>query len=101
MYEFSSEANLIMQGLLAVIVIGVFYNLWSKTKVFGGIIGVAVRFMGAGMLFVTIGIIERVLVNFQIIINTPNLAMAQDILSLIGLICLGIGFSKLASASNA
>ena len=101
MYEFSSETNLIIQGCIAVIIIGVFYNLWSSTKVYGGIIGKAIRLLGFGMLFITIGVIERVLINFHVIISTPDLALAQDILNLIGLVLLGLGFSKLASATKA
>lgn len=100
MFEFSSQANLIIQGCIVVIILGVFYNLWSSTKVYGGIIGKAIRLLGLGMLFVTIGVIERVLINFHIIASTPNLALAQDVLNLFGLILLGLGFSKLASATK-
>ncbi len=101
MYEFSSETNLIIQGCLAVILIGVFYNLWSSTKIYGGIIGTAIRFLGIGMLFVTVGVLERIIINFNVLQSTPALALIQDILTLIGLIFLGMGFSKLASANKA
>lgn len=101
MFEFNSQANLIIQGCIAVIIIGVFYNLWMSTKIYGGIIGQAIRLLGFGMLFITIGVIERVLLNFSIIQNNANLAMAQDILNLIGLVLLALGFSKLASATKA
>ncbi|MEO8065792.1 MAG: hypothetical protein ABI643_02975 [Candidatus Doudnabacteria bacterium] len=101
MYDFNSQSGLIIQGFIAVIVIGVFYNLWVSTKVYGGIIGVAIRLLGFGVLFVTISVIERVLINFSIIQSTTNLALIQDIFNVIGLIFLGLGFSKLSSAARA
>lgn len=100
MYEFSSQANFIIQGLIAAIIVGVFYNLWSTAKIYGGLIGWAIRFLGLGMLFITVAVIERVLINFQILTITPNLALLQDILNLIGLLFLGVGFSKLGSATK-
>ena len=101
MFEFISQANFIIQGCIAAIIIGVFYNLWVTTKSYGGLIGRAIRLIGFGMLFFTIGVIERVLINFSIIQTTTNLALGQDFLNLIGLIFLGIGFSKLASSAKA
>lgn len=101
MYEVSSQAGFIIQGLMAVIIVGVFYNLWVSTRMYGGIIGQAIRLLGVGMLFVTISAIERVLVNFTVIQPSINLAIAQDIFNLIGLVFLGLGFSKLASATKA
>ncbi len=100
MYQFSSEANLIIQGLIAVIILGVFYNLWVSTKVYGGIIGRAIRLLGVGMIFVAIAVIERVLINFSILETSSNISIAQDIMNLIGLIFLGLGFSKLASGTK-
>lgn len=100
MFEFISQANFGIQSLIVAIIIGVFYNLWSNTKVYGGIIGTAVRFLGIGMLFMTVAIIERTMTNFHIIVNNPNVAMAQDIFSLIGLVFLALGFSKLIQATN-
>ena len=100
MYDYTSQAGLLIQGFLVAILIGVFYNLWVSTKVYGGIIGLAVRLFGIGMLFITLSLIERVLINFGIIQSTPDLAMVQDIMSLIGLVFLGLGFSKLASGAK-
>ncbi|OGE88047.1 MAG: hypothetical protein A3J07_01800 [Candidatus Doudnabacteria bacterium RIFCSPLOWO2_02_FULL_49_13] len=101
MYDFSSQANLFIQAFIAIIIIGVFYNLWVTTRVYGGIIGRAVRFLGLGMLFVAVAVLERVLINFSIIANSPSLSLAQDSLSLLGLIMLGVGFSQLAAATKA
>lgn len=100
MYDFSPQANLIIQGCVAAIVIGVFYNLWVTTKAYGGLIGKAVRYMGIGMLFITIEVIERIMVNFSILQNSANMSMVQDIMSLLALVFLGIGFSKLASITK-
>ena len=101
MYDFIPQGNLIIQGCIAAIIIGIFYSLWSSTKAYGGVIGQAVRFLGVGMLFITIAVIERILVNLNIVVITPDLALAQDILNLIGLVFLGFGFSKLGSVSKA
>ncbi|HTL39504.1 MAG TPA: hypothetical protein VL306_01705 [Methylomirabilota bacterium] len=101
MYSFLSGGNLIIQGCLAAIIVGIFYTLWSSTKVYGGVIGQAIRLLGIGMLFITIAVIERILVNLNIVVITPDVALAQDILNLIGLVFLGFGFSKLGSVTKA
>jgi len=101
MYDFSSQTNVVIQGLLGIIILGVFTNIWNSTKAYGGIIGGAIRFLGFGMLFMSISVLERILINFQIIAISPNLSLAQDILSLLGLALLGIGFSRLAAATKA
>lgn len=100
MFAISSEVNLIVQGLIAVIVIGVFYNLFITTRAFGGLIGYAIRLLGIGMLFVTVAVIEKVLLNLGVIQVTTNLSLLQDMLTLVGLFFLGLGFSKLASATK-
>ena len=101
MYLFNSEANLVIQGCIAVVIIGVFYNLWSSTKAYGGIIGKALRWIGVGILFFSLAAIERALVNFSIIEPTLTTGIIQDCMSLIGLVFLGLGFSKLASVAKA
>jgi hypothetical protein len=100
MYEFLSQANLVIQGLIAVIIIGVFYNLWMSTRLYGGLIGSALRLLGIGMLFVTVAVIERILINLNVITPSLNMALAQDLLSLTGLVFLGLGFSKLGTVSG-
>lgn len=101
MYPYDSSANLIIQGCIAVVIIGVFYNLMVTTKAYGGIIGKALRFIGIGILFFSLSAIEHALVNFAIIKPAMTFAIVQDSMTLIGLIFLGFGFSKLASASKA
>ena len=100
MYSFLSEGNLIIQGCIVAIIIGIFYTLWTSTKAYGGVIGQAVRFLGIGMLFITIAVLERILVNLNVVVTTPDLALAQDVLNLIGLVFLGFGFSRLSSAAK-
>ncbi len=100
MFNVTSQANLYIQAFVAVIVIGMFYNLWTSTKLYGGLIGKAVRLFGLGTLFITLAIMEHLLIVFQIIRNDPRLALAQDGFDLIGLIFLGLGFSALISATK-
>lgn len=98
MYDFNSQTNLIIQGCVAAIIIGMFYNLWISSRQFEGNLGKAFRLFGIGMLFVTIGIIERLLVTFSIINASTNIALWQDLLTVFGLVFFEIGFAKLASS---
>ena len=95
------EFNVLIQGTIAAILIGMFYNVWISTKAYGGMIGTAVRFLALGLLFITIAVIEKILLNFGIIIPSLELNLTQDILTLIGLFFLAMGFSRLASAAKA
>ncbi len=100
MYDFNSQANLFIQGFIAVIIFGVLYNLMISTKAYGGIIGKAIRLIGVATLFFSIAALERVLVSFAIIKPTLLTLQIQDVLVLLGLIFVGLGFSKLASATK-
>ena len=100
MYQFESSANLIIQGCIAAVLIGVFYNLMISTKAYGGIVGRAIRLLGIGIIFFSLSAIEHALVNFSIIQPTLQYAILQDVMSLIGLVFLGLGFSKLASGTK-
>lgn len=101
MYEFASSANMIIQGCIVAVIIGVFYNLMISTQAYGGIVGKSIRLIGIGILFFSLSAIERALVNFSIIHSTFQTGLIQDILSLLGLVFLGLGFSKLASGTKA
>lgn len=94
------DFNLIIQACVGIIIIGVFFSLRSLTKLYGGIIGKAVQLFGLGTLFVTLAIIERLLVDLQVIQPHMNLVLAQHIFDLLGLACLGWGFSKLAAGTQ-
>lgn len=101
MFSTSPESTFFIQGIIVAIIIGVFYNFWISSKAYGGIIGTAVRFLGVGMIFITIAVLEKIFVNFGIIAQTPNMALIQDLLNLVGLFFLARGFSKLGSAAKA
>ncbi len=94
------DFNILIQGFVAVIILGVFVSLRLSTKLYGGIIGVAIRLFGLGTMFVTLAIIERLLVDLEILPPSPSLVIAQYIFYLLGLACLGLGFSKLASGTK-
>jgi len=100
MYAFDSNVNLLIQGLIVIVIIGVFYNLLISTRIYGGIIGKSIRLLGFGILFLSIAVIERLLLNFSIIQPDTNLSLLQDALSMVGLVFLGLGFSKLSSAGK-
>ena len=100
MYNFVSSANLIIQGCIAAILLGVLYNLMVSTKAYGGIVGKAIRLIGIGIIFFSLSAIEHALVTFAIIEPTIQSSILQDSMSLIGLIFLGLGFSKLASGTK-
>lgn len=101
MFLIAGQENFIVQALIAVIIIGVFYNLYETTKAYGGLIGTAIRFLGIGMLFITIAVIEKVMINLGVLEVSQTLALLQDVLNMTGLLFLGLGFSKLASAAKA
>ncbi|MBI4049276.1 MAG: hypothetical protein HY395_00450 [Candidatus Doudnabacteria bacterium] len=94
------EFNILIQGIIIAILIGMFYNIWVSSRAYGGIIGSAVKWLGLGMLFITISVIEKALLNYGIITANLELNLAQDILTLIGLFFLAIGFSTLARAAK-
>ena len=100
MSDIASQANLFIQICLGVIVVGAFYSLWSSSKVYGGIIGTAIRLFGIGMVFFTVAVFERLLVSFSIVQTGVNVILIQSVFDLMGLIFLGWGFWKLASARN-
>jgi hypothetical protein len=97
---FNVDINIIVQGLIAVIIIGMFYTLWTTTRAYGGMIGNSIRLLGFGILFITVAVIEKMLLNFNVIELSANLELAQDVLNLVGLSLLAWGFSKLASAAR-
>ncbi|OGE73715.1 MAG: hypothetical protein A3C49_00690 [Candidatus Doudnabacteria bacterium RIFCSPHIGHO2_02_FULL_42_25] len=100
MYEFNSTANILIQSLIAIIIIGVFYNLMMSTKLYGGIIGKAVRLIGVATMLVAVASIENVLLKFKIVEHSLTASVFQDLLILVSLVLLGIAFSKLGSVNK-
>lgn len=95
-----SEAAKIIQGLVAVIIIGGFFSLYKSTQAYGGLIGKAIRLLGVGMMFIVVAVIEKILINLTIIKLTSTMSLVHDGLTLFGLLFLGLGFSRLAAASK-
>src|SRR5262245_34524193 len=100
MFTQGSELNVIIQGLIAVILIGMFYSLWLTTKAYGGLIGGAVRLLGVGIMLLAISVLEKMLINFGVVMNSDNLQLAQDVLTLFALLFLSLGFKRLASVAK-
>jgi hypothetical protein len=100
MNDFTSYTGVLTQGLIVVIILGMFYNLWNSTRIYGGLIGKAIRLLGLGTVFITLSIIEHLLVTFTVVENTTTIAIAQEIMNLFGIAFLGLGFSKLVSATK-
>ena len=92
--------NFVVQAFVAAILIGVIYNLIATTRSYGGIIGKAIRWIGVGILFISVAIIEKVLMNFEIMQVDTNGLLAQDILFFLSLSCLAMGFYYLRSATR-
>jgi hypothetical protein len=92
--------NLIIQGMMLAIMIGMFYVVWKTTHAYGGIIGHSIRLLGFGILFISIAVIEKMLVNFAVIEDGPTVSMIQDVVNLVGLALLAWGFKKLATATK-
>ncbi len=101
MLALSSEINNIIQALILVIIIGMFYSLWMTTKAYGGLIGRAIRYMGMGIILISIVVMEKMLINFSVITNSTNLMLAVDVLTLLSLFFLSLGFKKLAAIAKA
>ncbi|HLC44414.1 MAG: hypothetical protein A2722_02435 [Candidatus Doudnabacteria bacterium RIFCSPHIGHO2_01_FULL_50_11] len=94
----------IVSMLLVAVIIGVVYNLWKSTRAFGGIIGQGLRQIGFGILFLVIEALDRVSVHFS---NTGLVAgfapqgyegLVHDLLFLLGLLFVSLGFIKFSKA---
>lgn len=94
------DVNLVVQGLLGAVIIGMVYSVWATTKAYGGLIGKAVRLLGFGIVFIIIEVIEKMLINFGVLKMNSYLALTQDILIIIALFFLTLGFSRLAIAAK-
>ena len=94
MFQIFSKIGLLIQaGILLVLFIGLF-NLWKNTKDVESQVRNTILSFGIGMMFICAATLERVLVNFAVLVPNDILGQTQDIINLIGLIFLSIGFSK-------
>lgn len=87
----------LVQIFVVIIVIGIVYSLWKATKTYGGLIGAALKWIGLGMVFFSLEALDRVLANLSFIdsLHFSDPGVIHNLLLLAGLLCAGIGFSKL------
>lgn len=91
---------LILQGFIAVVIIGVAYTLWQTTRAYGGLIGAALKWIGLGIVFFAIESFDRFFGAFGNLSILDALDFFDPIiihnsLLVLGLLCSGIGFSRL------
>ncbi|MBI4054178.1 MAG: hypothetical protein HY397_02510 [Candidatus Doudnabacteria bacterium] len=98
------EVTQFVGGLLLVaVLIGVFFNLWKTTKVYGGIIGQGLRRIGIGIVFLAIEAIDRVAENFSGygivagLVGRDYNIFTHDFILLLGLFFISMGFVKFSS----
>lgn len=96
---------LIVQGFIAVIIIGVAYTLWQTTQAYGGLIGTALKWVGLGIVFFTIESFDRIFGTFGNLSVLDALGFADPVmvhnsLLVLGLLFSGIGFSKLTKIAK-
>ena len=101
MHHFDSNVNFLIQVLLVLVIALVFNNLLITTRLHGEGMRKSVRLLGIGILFISISVIEVLLINFSILEPDLNLSLLKDSLSLVGLIFLAKGFSTLTSTNKA
>jgi hypothetical protein len=101
MLTLGPELNNIIQALIVVILIGMLYSLWKTTRAYGGLIGRAIQLIGVGIILISIVVMEKMLVNFSVITNSENFLLGVDVLTLVSLFFLSLGFKRLASIAKA
>lgn len=90
--------------LLIATVIGVLFNLWKTTRAYGGIIGQGLRRFGFGIIFLSVEAMDRIAQNFgsrdllENFVPRYYIENVHDVLLLLALFFLALGFSKLSSA---
>ena len=92
--------ELLLELLILVVVGGIIYNLWTTMSSFGGMIGNALRFIGAGILLFSFEAIDKALEHFELdyidkILGAHGEEIFHDVLKLIGLFFLAWGLSNL------
>ena len=93
---------LLIQILFAVAILGIIYTLWSTTRVYGGLIGGALKWIGVGMMFFAVESLDRVLGSYGLVQSVTWLdeQTAHNILLLLGLAFSAVGFSKLTKIAR-
>lgn len=97
-------AQFVIGLLLLAVVIGVVYNLWRTTRVYGGIIGQGLRLVGLGIIFLVVVALDRVVVAFTSQGALAALAppgyesVVHDLLFVLALLFVTLGFAKFLHA---
>lgn len=94
--------TMLIQGLIAVIVIGEIYTLWRTSKSYGGLIGRALRWIGFGMIFFSLEAVDRGLGSLSFInpLSHGNSDLFHNIVLLLGLLFSAFGFSQLTKIAK-
>jgi len=92
--------------LLVFVVIGVLINLWKITRKYGGVIGKGLRLIGTGIVFLAIEAMDRAIQTFtaqgviSLIVSDPFIEIAYDLILVLALFFVTLGFVKFYSATE-
>jgi hypothetical protein len=102
-----SEFFLIVQGLVVVVVIATIYYLWGAVRTFGGMIGRALDWMGAGIIIFAVEAMDKILASFGISLlqvfrfTSAQQAVVHDVIKLLALFFIAVGLAKFVQSSRA
>ena len=96
------NSALLVRLFVIIIIIGVVYSLWKTTKAYGGVIGSGLKWIGLGIVFFSLESLDRVLWNLSFIdpLSPANAESIHNLVLLFGLLCSGIGFSRLTKITK-
>ena len=93
--------TIIIQGLVVVIIIGMVYSLWRTTRVYGGLIGQGMKWIGIGMVFFSSEAVDRVLGDLSFVNSFGSEPeIVHKIILLFGLLFCAVGFSRLTKIAK-
>lgn len=97
-----NPGQLIVQIFVVVIVIGIAHSLWRTTRVYGGLIGGALKWIGLGIVLFALEALDRVLGNLSFVASLAgqNAPLVHDAILLVGLTFSAIGFSRLTKIAK-
>ena len=92
--------------LLVIVVVVVLINLWRTTRKYGGVIGRALRLIGTGIVLLSIEALDRATQGLagqgviEGITSEPFTQIAHDLLLVLALFFVTLGFVKFYSATK-
>lgn len=91
------DLKLLIEAFVIIIIIGVVYSLWQTTRLYGGLIGVALKWISLGMIFFSLEALDRVLgpLSFIKSFALESADTVHNIILMMGLVLCGIGLSRL------